>query len=100
MIKKGKSCNLYGFLSYSPNFIKPAFVIDKSFPFFKHTKILRVNVLILEQKNIFQVKSKFKKELGFDISYTNKLPPIGLPKAAETPAAAPAAATSLLKKSF
>ena len=100
MMKKGKSYNLYGFLSYSPNLIKPAFVIDKSFPFFKHTKILSVNVLILEQKNIFHVKSKFQKELGLDISYTNKLPPIGLPKAAETPAAAPAAATSLLKKSF
>ena len=67
-MKKGKSCNLYGFLSYSPNLIKPALVIDKSFPSFKQTKILSVNVLMLEQKKIFHVKSKFQKELGLDIS--------------------------------
>jgi len=55
---------------------------------------------MLELKNIFQVKSKLQYVLGFEISYANKLPPIGLPKAAETPAAAPAAAAYLLKSSF
>lgn len=59
-----------------------------------------MNVLTLEQKNIFHVKPKDQKVLGFEISYANKLPPIGLPNAAETPAAAPAAAISLLQCSF
>jgi hypothetical protein len=100
MIKKGKSYNLYGFSSYSPNLIRPAFVILKSSPFIIHIRIFSVNVLTLEQKNIFQVNPNDQKVLGFEISYANKLPPIGLPKAAETPAAAPAAAISLLKCSF
>jgi len=65
-----------------------------------HIRIFSVNVLILEQKKIFHVSPKLQYVLGLEISYTSKLPPIGLPNAAETPAAAPAAATSLLQISF
>lgn len=66
----------------------------------RHMRIFKVKVLMLEQKNIFQVRANDQKVDGLDISYTNKLPPIGLPNAADTPAAAPAAATSLLQCSF
>ena len=59
-----------------------------------------MNVLTLEQKNIFHVKPKDQNVLGFEISYAKSVPPIGLPKAADTPAAAPAAAISLLQFSF
>ena len=62
--------------------------------------MFNVNVAILELKNIFHVRSKPQYVLGLEISYANKLPPIGLPKAADTPAAAPAAAAYLLKSSF
>jgi hypothetical protein len=62
--------------------------------------MFNTNVLILELRKIFHVKSKPQYVLGFEISYANKLPPIGLPKAADTPAAAPAAAAYRLKSSF
>ena len=80
--------------------IIPAFVILTSFPWTAQTNILSINVLILELRNIFHVRSKLQYVLGLEISYANKLPPIGLPNAAETPAAAPAAAAYLLKSSF
>jgi len=38
--------------------------------------------------------------VGFESSYENKVPPIGEPKAALTPADIPAAANSLLITSF
>lgn len=71
-----------------------------SFPWTAQTKILSMKVLMLELKNIFHVRSKLQYVDGLEISYANKLPPIGLPKAADTPAAAPAAAAYLLKSSF
>jgi hypothetical protein len=63
-------------------------------------KMFKAKVATLEQKKIFHVRSKVQYVLGLEISYASKLPPIGEPKAAETPAAAPAAAISLLKFSF
>ena len=59
-----------------------------------------MKVLILEQKKIFQVKPNDQYVLGLDTSYANSDPPIGDPKAADTPAAAPAAAISLLSTLF
>lgn len=57
IMKKGKSYSLYGFSSYSPNLIRPALVILRSFPFMTHIRMLRVKVLMLEQKKIFQVNA-------------------------------------------
>jgi len=80
--------------------IIPAFVILISPPYLRQTIKFRTNVDTLEQKNIFHIRPNDQKVLGLDISYTNNEPPIGEPKAADTPAAAPAAAISLLSKSF
>lgn len=57
--------------------------------------MLRVKELILEQKKTFHINSNDQNVSGLDISYANRLPPIGAPKAAATPAADPAAASSL-----
>lgn len=62
--------------------------------------MLSTKVLIDEQRNVFQIRLKLQKLDGLESSYANKVPPIGEPKAAATPAAAPAAAKSLLSKSF
>ena len=40
---------------------------------------------------VFQIIEKVQNEVGFDISYANRAPPIGAPKAAATPADPPAA---------
>jgi len=58
MMKNGKSYSLYGFSSYSPNLIRPAFVILRSLPLIMHIRMFKVKVLMLEQKNIFQVRAK------------------------------------------
>ena len=57
-------------------------------------------MLTAEQKNVIQSISKDQKVVGFDISYENKHPPIGAPKAALTPADIPAAANFLFETSF
>ena len=49
-----------------------------------------------EQKKICQVSSKDQNVAGRDTSKINRVPPIGEPNAAETPAAAPAQANSRL----
>jgi hypothetical protein len=59
-----------------------------------------VAVLTAEQKKVIQSISKDQKVVGLDISYENKQPPIGAPKAALTPAEIPAAANSLFETSF
>ena len=51
---------------------------------------------MLEQKNIFHVSSNDQNEEGRLTSKMKRVPPIGAPKAALTPAAAPAAAISRL----
>lgn len=63
-----------------------------SSPFFRHDRMLSTQVLILEQKKILQVSSNDQKVEGVDVSYMKSVPPIGAPKAALTPAAAPAQA--------
>ena len=62
--------------------------------------MLRMNVLILEQKKVFHMSPNDQNVVGLDISYAKSEPPIGEPKAADTPAAAPAAAISLLSTLF
>jgi hypothetical protein len=80
--------------------ISPAFVILRSFPALRQLKILRMKVLMLEQKKVFHIKPNDQNVYGLDISYANNEPPMGEAKAAETPAAAPAAAISLLLTLF
>ena len=80
--------------------IIPALVILTSYPFFRKLRMFRTKVLMLEQKKIFQVSPNDQKVLGCDISYINSVPPIGDPKAAATPAAAPAQAISRLSFSL
>ena len=53
-----------------------------------------------EQKKTLQVNENVQKVLGFDNSKANNEPPIGAPKAADTPAAAPIAKHFLLSLSF
>ena len=62
--------------------------------------MFKTKVLTLEQKKIFQVRSNVQNDEGREISYMNKEPPIGEPKAADTPAAAPAQAISRLSTSL
>ena len=69
-------------------------------PYLRETNIFKTNVLTLEQKKIFHVRSKDQNDEGLEISYTKSEPPIGEPKAADTPAAAPAQAISRLSISF
>ena len=71
------------------------------------TKILYIVVKKDTQKfataqdtNTFQIIENLQKVLGLDISYANKAPPIGEPKATLTPADAPAAINTLLFSSF
>jgi hypothetical protein len=67
-----------------------------SFPCISVTNIFKTKVLMLEQKNIFHVSSNDQNEEGRLTSKMKRVPPIGAPKAALTPAAAPAAAISRL----
>ena len=69
-------------------------------PYFNETRIFNTNVLTLEQKKIFHVRSNDQNDDGLDISYIKSEPPIGAPKAADTPAAAPAHAISRLSISL
>jgi hypothetical protein len=69
-------------------------------PALRQLKILRTKVAILEQKKVFHIKPNDQNVYGLDISYANNEPPMGEAKAAETPAAAPAAAISLLLTLF
>lgn len=59
-----------------------------------------VNVLIPEQKKILQSILNDQNVVGLETSYANREPPIGAPKAALTPADAPAAINVLLSASF
>mmetsp|Transcript_6817 Transcript_6817/g.8992 ORF Transcript_6817/g.8992 Transcript_6817/m.8992 type:complete len:209 (+) Transcript_6817:1431-2057(+) len=69
-------------------------------PVFKAVKMDKVNVLIPEQKKILQSILNDQKVVGLDTSYAKREPPIGAPKAALTPADAPAAMKVLLSQSF
>ena len=53
-----------------------------------------------EEKNVSQMVRNVQNVVGFESSYVNKAPPIGDPKAALTPADAPAAMKVLFSKSF
>ena len=55
----------------------------------------RVSVLMAEAKKTSQSMLKVQKVVGFEISYVKSAPPMGDPKAAETPAEAPAAMSCL-----
>ena len=85
---------------YEPNLIKPALVKCTVSSFLIALRIFKMNVAILEEKNIFHVRLNEKNVLGRETSYIKRLPPIGAPKAAETPAAAPAHAISRLSIAF
>lgn len=65
-----------------------------------HEKIFSTPVLMLEQKKIFHVSSNDQNVEGLVVSYIKRVPPMGAAKAALTPAAAPAQASSLLVDSF
>ena len=51
----------------------------------------RLKTAIAQQTKTFQITENFQNVFGFDISYANRAPPIGAPKAADTPADIPAA---------
>merc|ERR1712016_132154 len=59
-----------------------------------------MKVHIDEPKNTLHNMLNVQNVLGFELSYENSEPPIGEPKAADTPAEAPAATSCLLMTSF
>ena len=79
-----------------PNLSTAAPLRDITLPLSILVRNARVSVLTAEVKKTSQRVLKVQKVVGFDISYANKAPPIGDPKAALTPAAAPAAMNVLL----
>lgn len=83
-----------------PNLRTAAPLKDYTFPSYKFVSVARVNVLTAEVKKTSQRVLNVQNVVGFEISYANKAPPIGEPKAALTPAAAPAAMNVLLSWSF
>lgn len=78
-------------ISIVPNFNEPAAVNDSTPPFIIYCQNPRMNVLIAAVKKTLQSILKLQKVFGLEISYVNRAPPIGAPKAAATPAELPAA---------
>ena len=74
-----------------PNLSTEAELRVTSLPCHRLVKIARVRVEIAEAKNVSQSILNVQKVVGFEISKQKRAPPMGEPKAAETPAAAPAA---------
>ena len=66
----------------------------------KELNMAREKTARAQLKNTFQIIANLQNVLGLDISYENKVPPIGAPKAALTPAEVPAAIKCLLFTSF
>lgn len=60
----------------------------------------KTNVLRADAANTLHSMLKVQKVFGFDISYEKSAPPMGAPKAALTPADAPAATIYLFVTSF
>lgn len=60
-------------------------------PLNRLVRVAKVSVEMAEQKNTSQSMLNVQKVVGFEISKVKSAPPIGDPKAADTPAAAPAA---------
>jgi hypothetical protein len=69
-------------------------------PFIMFYKKAKKKVPSEQERKTFQIIVNFQKVFGLDISYENKVPPIGDPNATLTPAEAPAAANCLLFSSF
>ena len=82
------------------SFIRPEFKTSRDWPLYNYYNIPKKNVEIEEQKKTLQVSEKVQKVFGFESSKANRDPPIGAPKAAETPAAPPIARNFLLSVSF
>ena len=78
-----------------PNFRTAALLSVTSWPAFKLLRIASVSVEIAEAKKTSHNMLNVQKVVGFEISKQKRAPPIGDPKAAETPAAAPAAINCL-----
>lgn len=74
-----------------PNFKTEALLNVTSYPSYKLVRMARVSVEIAEAKKTNQSILKVQKVVGLEISKVKSAPPIGDPKAAETPALAPAA---------
>ena len=74
-----------------PNFKAPESVTEIGDPWERDYIMLSVNVPTLVAKNTRQSILNVQKVLGFEISYENKAPPIGAPKAQLTPTEDPAA---------
>ena len=69
-------------------------------PLYKFCRKARKNVPNEQDKKTFQIIVNLQNVFGLDISYENRVPPIGAPKATLTPAEAPAAANYRLFASF
>lgn len=84
----------------SANFKSPPFTILYIFPSLAASNKVRTKTPIEVARNVRQAIPKVQKLIAFDVSYANKTPPIGAPKAAATPTPAPAATMILLSLSF
>ena len=83
-----------------PNLSSEALSRDITPLFFNDSHIPKVKVLIAELMKTLQSIPNVQNVLGFEISYVNKVPPIGAPKAALTPAELPADMNVRLSVSF
>jgi hypothetical protein len=90
-------------LSYSPrepNFRVLESVSETGTPLQREERKDSVKVAKVEAAKTLQSMLKVQKVFGLDISYEKRAPPMGAPKAAATPAEAPAAINCLLVTSF
>ena len=96
MMAAGMSSRVFSSGSRYPNFRVAASVRENGEPVFKAVKIESINVQTEDPKKTRHSILNVQNVLGFEISYENSEPPIGDPKAADTPADAPAATSYLL----
>lgn len=86
--------------SWLPNLMVEPLNPSVTLPLARVCRMANTSTATEQQVNVRQTISKVQKTVGFDISYANSVPPIGAPKAALTPADAPAAMIYLLNSSF
>ena len=85
----GMSRTLFSVSSSFPNFSVDWSVSENGDPSSSDVRIESVNVLNALARKTLQSIPNVQKVLGLEISYENKVPPIGAPNAALTPADMP-----------
>ena len=91
MMAAGKSRSEDSVSESLPNLRAPVSFREKVVPVQSELRIPSRNVQMEQEANTRQSMLNVQNVFGFEISYENRAPPIGAPKAADTPVEAPAA---------